>query len=45
MVWSFRILAGVNLVLLAAASIYQAPGADPPGAGLRLGLPYSTAWP
>jgi hypothetical protein len=38
MVWSFRILAGVNLVLLAAAFLYQAPGEDPAGAGLRLGF-------
>lgn len=38
MVWSFRILAGVNLLLLAAAFFYQAPGEDPAGAGLRLGF-------
>jgi hypothetical protein len=38
MVWSFRMLAGVNLLLLAAAFLYQAPGEDPAGAGLRLGF-------
>jgi hypothetical protein len=38
MVWSFRILAGVNLLLLLAAFLYQAPGEDPAGAGLRLGF-------
>jgi glucan phosphoethanolaminetransferase (alkaline phosphatase superfamily) len=38
MVWSFRILAGVNLLLLAAAFLYQAPGEDPAGAGIRLGF-------
>jgi hypothetical protein len=38
MVWSFRILTGVDLVLLAAALLYQVPGEDPAGAGLRLGF-------
>lgn len=38
MVWSFRILAGVNLLLLLAAFLYQAPGEAPAGAGLRLGF-------
>ena len=38
MVWSFRILAGVNLLLLAVAFLYQPPGEDPAGAGLRMGF-------
>ena len=38
MVWTFRILAAVNVLLLLAAFFYQAPGEDPAGAGLRLGF-------
>jgi glucan phosphoethanolaminetransferase (alkaline phosphatase superfamily) len=37
-VWTFRILAAVNVLLLLAAFFYQAPGEDPAGAGLRLGF-------
>jgi hypothetical protein len=38
MVWTFRILATLNLLMLAAAFLYRAPGEDPAGAGLRLGF-------
>ena len=38
MVWTFRILVGLNVLLLAAAFFYQSPGEDPAGAGLRLGF-------
>jgi hypothetical protein len=38
MKWAFRILAALNLLLLAVALFYQAPGEDPAGAGMRLGF-------
>jgi hypothetical protein len=38
MVWTFRILAGLNLLLLALALFYQSPGEDPAGEGLRMGI-------
>lgn len=38
MVWTFRILAGLNVLLLAFAFFYQSPGEDPAGAGMRLGF-------
>ena len=38
MLWAFRILAVLNGLLLAAAFLYQAPGEDPAGAGMRLGF-------
>jgi hypothetical protein len=38
MVWAFRILVALNLVLLAVALFYQAPGEDPAGAGMRMGF-------
>lgn len=38
MMWAFRILATLNGLLLAAAFLYQSPGEDPAGAGLRLGF-------
>lgn len=38
MQWTFRILAALNALLLAAAFFYQAPGEDTAGAGLRLGF-------
>lgn len=37
MLWAFRLLLGLNLLMLAAAFLYQSPGEDPAGAGLRLG--------
>ena len=40
MTWAFRILAGLNLLLLAVALFYQAPGEDPAGEGLRLGFAF-----
>lgn len=36
--WTFRILAALNLALLGIAFLYQSPGEDPAGAGLRLGF-------
>ena len=36
--WTFRILAALNIVLLAMAFLYRSPGEDPAGAGLRLGF-------
>ncbi len=38
MLWAFRILATLNVLLLAVAFLYQSPGEDPAGAGLRLGF-------
>ena len=38
MIWAFRILAALNLLLLAAAFLYQSPGEDPAGAGMRMGF-------
>lgn len=38
MLWAFRILATLNGLLLALAFLYQSPGEDPAGAGLRLGF-------
>lgn len=38
MLWTFRILVALNVLLLAAAFLYQSPGEDPAGAGLRLGF-------
>ncbi len=38
MIWAFRILATLNLLLIALAFFYQSPGEDAAGAGLRLGL-------
>lgn len=38
MLWAFRILAGLNLLMLAAAFLYQSPGEDPAGAGIRIGF-------
>jgi hypothetical protein len=37
-VWTFRILAGLNLLLLALALFYQSPGEDPAGEGMRMGI-------
>lgn len=34
----FKILAALDIVLLGAAFLYQSPGEDPAGAGLRLGF-------
>jgi hypothetical protein len=36
LVWAFRILATLNALLLAVAFLYQSPGEDAAGAGLRL---------
>jgi hypothetical protein len=38
MKWTFRILAALNLLLLAAALFYRAPGEDPAGEGMRMGF-------
>ena len=38
MLWTFRILAGLNGLMLAAAFLYQSPGEDSAGAGIRLGI-------
>jgi hypothetical protein len=38
MLRAFRILATLNVLLLAVAFLYQSPGEDPAGAGLRLGF-------
>lgn len=38
MVWTFRILAALNLLLLAVTFFYQSPGEDPAGAGMRIGF-------
>jgi hypothetical protein len=38
MLWTFRILAALNLIMLAFAFLYRSPGEDPAGAGLRLGF-------
>ncbi|HKX79819.1 MAG TPA: hypothetical protein VJM34_14980 [Novosphingobium sp.] len=38
MVLAFRILAGLNLLLLAFAFLYRSPGEDPAGAGMRMGF-------
>jgi hypothetical protein len=34
--WAFRLLATLNALLLTAAFLYQSPGEDAAGAGLRL---------
>jgi len=36
--WAFRILAGLNLLVVAFGFLYQPPGEDPAGTGMRLGL-------
>lgn len=38
MLWTFRILAALNLILLAAAFFYRPPGEDPAGTTMRLGF-------
>lgn len=38
MIWAFRILAMLNGLMVAAALLYQSPGEDPAGAGMRLGF-------
>ncbi len=38
MLWTFRILAGLNILMLAAAFLYQSPGEDPAGISMRIGI-------
>ena len=38
MLWTFRILAALNGLLLAVTFLYRAPGEDPAGEGMRMGF-------
>jgi hypothetical protein len=38
MLWTFRMFAALDLVLLAAAFLYRPVGEDPAGAAMRLGF-------